>query len=160
MHPAGTTAEYKFQVTPTLATRYRVELFHSSISSTPLAKSGIATIYVALGETTSNPPLCSSSVCQESMQTTFTSPPLALQTEMSKRLHLYFGINLAKTKTTPPIPKWLSLGAGHGRVVALQRLSPDKFIETFTFSFTVGDDSYEWATNGCHSLGPSRREAL
>ena len=46
MHPAGSTARYEFQVTPTLATRYRVELFQSSTASTPLATSGVATIYV------------------------------------------------------------------------------------------------------------------
>ena len=48
LHPAGTAVRYEFQVTPTLATRYRVEIFQSSTASTPLATSGIAIVYVAL----------------------------------------------------------------------------------------------------------------
>ncbi len=149
LHPAGTTARYEFQVTPTFATRYRVELFQSSTSSTPFATSGIATIYVALGATTGDAPACSGPVCDESMQTTYTSPPSALPTEMSKPRYLYFGLNLAKTIAAPPTPKWLSLGAGHGLVIKSQRISADQFIETVTFSFTVGNDAYHWASTMC-----------
>jgi len=150
VHPAGATARYEFQVTPALATRYRVELFQSSTSSTPFAISGIATIYVALGATTSSAPTCTSPVCHESVQTTYTSPPSVLQTEMSKPLYMYFGLNLAKTKAAPPTPKWLLLGAGHGLVIASQRISADQFIKTETFSFTVGNDAYyTWAGTMC-----------
>jgi Protein kinase domain len=148
LHPAGTTARYEFQVTPTLATRYRVELFQSSTSSTPFATSGIATVYVAIGASTGSTPACGSPVCHESLQTTYTSPPSVLQTEMSKPLYMYFGLNLAPTKT-PPTPKWLSLGAGHGLVIGSQRISADQFVETVTFSFTVGNDAYDWAWTTC-----------
>jgi Protein kinase domain len=148
VHPAGGTARYEFQVTPTLATRYRVELFHSSTSSTPFAVSGTATIYVTPGAGISSAKTCGSPVCHESLQTTYTLPPSALQTEMSKPLYLYFGLNLAPVKA-PPTPKWLYLRAGHGRVIASQRLSADQFIETVTFSFTVGHSAYHWAWTMC-----------
>jgi hypothetical protein len=84
------------------------------------------------------------------VQTTYTSPPSVLQTEMSKPLYMYFGLNLAKTKAAPPTPKWLLLGAGHGLVIASQRISADQFIKTETFSFTVGNDAYyTWAGTMC-----------
>jgi serine/threonine protein kinase len=148
LHPAGTTARFEFQVTPALATRYRVELFQSSTASTPLAKSGIATIYVVLGGTTGNTQTCSRPVCRESIQTTNLVPPSALQTEMSKPWYPYFGINLAPAKEPPP-PQWLLLGTGNGHVTASRRISADEFSETVTFSFRIGNDAYDWDWTTC-----------
>ena len=148
LHPAGTTASYEFRVTPTLATRYRVEVFQSSTASTPFATSGIATIYVVLGGTTGNSQTCSRPVCHESFQTTNLVPPSALQTEISKPWYAYFGLNLAPTKQ-PPTPKWLVLGAGHGHVTASRRISADEFGNTVTFSFQIGNDAYDWSSSTC-----------
>jgi hypothetical protein len=39
LHPSGTAAPYTFQVTPTLATRYTVEVFRNSTATAPLASS-------------------------------------------------------------------------------------------------------------------------
>jgi serine/threonine protein kinase len=148
LHPAGTTARYEFRVTPTLATRYRVDLFQSSTASTSFAKSGIVTIYVVLGGTTGNTQTCSRPVCRESILTTNFVPPSALQTEMSKQWHPYFGINLAPTKEPAP-PHWLLLGGGDGHVTASRRISADEFSETVTFSFRIGDDAYSWDWTTC-----------
>ena len=71
LHPTGTAASYEFQVTPTLATRYRVELFQSSTSSTPFATSGNVTIYVILGRMTGSTAACSRPVCREALQTDY-----------------------------------------------------------------------------------------
>ena len=148
VHPAGATARYEFQVTPTLATRYRVELFHSSTASAPFAESGLATIYVVAGGTSGNTQTCSRPVCLESIYTTNLVPPSALQTEMSKPWFAYFGLNLAPTKQPPP-PKWLLLGAGNGHVTASRRISADEFSETVTFSFRIGTDAYDWSSSTC-----------
>jgi serine/threonine protein kinase len=148
LHPAGTTARYEFQVTPVLATHYQVDLFQSSTASTPLAKSGITTIYVTLGGTTGNTQTCSRPVCRESIQTTNFVPPSALQTEMSKPWYPYFGLNLAPSKEPAP-PQWLLLGAGNGHVTASRRISADQFSNTVTFSFQIGNDAYHWDWTTC-----------
>jgi serine/threonine protein kinase len=147
LHPAGTTASYEFQVTPSLATRYRVELFQSSVASTPLATSGVATIYVAIEGTTGKTQTCGRPVCHESLHITSLVPPSALQTEMSKPVYLYFGINLAPS-TEPSKPQWLLLGAGNGHATA-HRISTGEFSDSVTFSFQIGNDAYHWAWNWC-----------
>ena len=148
LHPAGTTARYEFQVTPTLATRYRVDLFQSSTASTPLATSGVATIYVVRDGTSQSAQTCSRPVCRESLQVTIFVPPSALQIEMSKPQYLYFNVNLAPTNE-PPVPQWLILGAGNGHVTAPRRISADEFSETITFSFPIGNDNYNWDSRWC-----------
>jgi Protein kinase domain len=146
LHPAGATAKYEFRVIPTLATRYRVELFQNSTASTPLGTSGVATIYVTFYKVISTP-TCGRPVCDESVQVTYLVPPSALQTEMSKPEYLYFGINLAPI-SLPPVPHWLVLGAGNGHVTASHRISASEFSFTVTFSFQVGNDAYNliWRT--------------
>ena len=82
LHPAGTTASYEFQVTPALATRYRVELFQSSTASAPIGTSAMATIYVVIGGASEYAQTCAA----RSAIVLFTDnyvPPSALQTEMS-----------------------------------------------------------------------------
>jgi hypothetical protein len=142
LHPVGTTARYEFQVTPSLATRYRVELFKSSTASTALATSGAATIYVSvIRYTTASTKICSRPVCNLTVQLVELVPPSALQTEISKPLYVYFGINLAPTVEPAP-PQWLMLGAGNGHVSAPRRISAGEFGYTVTFSFPIGTDAF------------------
>ncbi len=148
LRPTGTTARYQFQVTPTLATRYQVELFQSSTASAPVASSAITTIYVTLGGTSGNGQSCSRPVCHESLPTTNFVPPSALSTEMSKQWYPYFGLNLAPTKQPAP-PEWLSLGAGSPHITAPHRVSADEFGATVTFSFQIGNDAYHWDWSTC-----------
>ena len=148
LHPAGTTASYEFQVTPTLATRYRVDLFASSTASAPLGTSATTTVYVTTGGTSGNIQTCRRPVCHESMQTVNYVPPAALQAEMSKPWYPYFGINLSSGKEPPP-PEWLMLEAGSGHVTASHRISADEFSETVTFSFRIGNDAYYWDWTTC-----------
>jgi hypothetical protein len=148
LHPAGTTASYAFQVTPTLATRYRVELFQSGTAATPLATSGVATVYVVLYRTSEKIKTCGRPVCNESLQVTYLVPPSALQAEMSKRVYLYFGINLSPS-TVPSPPQYLALGAGDGHATTAHRISADEFGYTVTFSFQIGADAFEWSWRQC-----------
>ena len=148
LHPAGSTASYQFQVTPTLATRYQVKLFASSTASAPLGTSSLATIYVTTGGNTGNSTNCGRPVCHESIQTINYVPPSALQAEMAKPWYPYFGINLSTGKV-PPTPKWLMLDAGSGHVTASHRISANEFSETVTFSFQIGNDAYSWDWTTC-----------
>ena len=148
LHPAGGTASYQFQVTPTLATRYQVKLFASSTASAPLGTSAMATIYVTTGGNSGNSQTCGRPVCHESIQTINYVPPSALQTEMSKPWYVYFGINLSTGKEPPP-PEWLMLNAGSGHLTAPQRISADEFRQTVTYSFQIGNDAYYWDWNAC-----------
>jgi serine/threonine protein kinase len=148
LHPAGTTARYEFQVTPTLATRYQVELFRSSTSSAPFARSATATIYVTANQTTGDSVTCLRPVCTESIIVVYMVPPSVLQAELSKPLYIYFGVNLAPVKV-PPEPRSLTLGSGHGHVIGKQKFSSHEFIETVSLSFTVGNDALDWAMRAC-----------
>ena len=148
LDPAGGTASYQFQVTPTLATRYQVKLFASSTASAPLGTSAAATIYVTTGGNSGNSQTCGRPVCRESIQMINYVPPSALQTEMSKLRYVYFGINLSTGKEPPP-PEWLVLNAGSGHLTAPQRISADEFRQTVTYSFQIGNDAYYWDWNAC-----------
>ncbi len=148
LHPAGTTASYEFQVTPALATRYRVELLPSSTASAPLGTSAMATIYVVIGGASEYAQTCGRPVCHESLFTDNYVPPSALQTEMSKPWYAYFGVNLSSGKEPPP-PQWLTLGAGSGHFAAARRIAADEFSETVTFSFRIGNDAYDWQWTTC-----------
>ncbi|HEX3513530.1 MAG TPA: serine/threonine-protein kinase [Trebonia sp.] len=149
LHPTAGGARYAFQVTPTLATRYRVELFRSIASSAPIAMSGVKTIYVSVGQGVSNTQDCGGPVCDESAQVTYEAPSSALKTEMSKTPYVYFGLNPSKAHRQPPPPKLLALGAGHGAIVGTQETSANRFVLTVSFSFTVGHDSYDAAVAVC-----------
>jgi hypothetical protein len=148
LHPAGTTASYAFQVTPTLATRYRVELFPSGTAATPLATSGVATVYVVLYRESEKTKTCGRPICNESLQVIYLVPPSALQAEMSKRVYLYFGINLSPS-TEPSPPQYLALGAGDAHATTTRRISADEFGYTVTFSFQIGADAFSLNWRQC-----------
>jgi serine/threonine-protein kinase len=141
LRPAGGTATYTFTVTPVLETRYRAELYRSGAAATPIAISGVTTIYVTVGEGLSKTQDCTSPVCNESTVVTYQVPPSALRTEMTKTPYLYFAVSTAKGTNIPPAPKSLALGAGHSAIAGTQQESATEFAITVTFSFTVGSDS-------------------
>jgi serine/threonine-protein kinase len=148
LRPSDGTATYAFTVTTTLATRYQVELFRNGTSATPIARSAVKTIYVTLSESLSLGQDCTGSPCDESAVATFTAPPSALKTEMTKAPAVYFGINLSPGKKDPPVPKSLVLGAGDSAVAGTQQV-PGGFMITVTFSFTPGTDRWNVAYAVC-----------
>jgi hypothetical protein len=137
LRPVAGTARYAFRVTPTLATRYRIELFRDKAATLPIATSGVKTIYVSTDETISGDQKCSSPVCNESVQATVTVPPSVLKFEMSKTPQVYFGINLSNSQKNVPPPQWVSLGAGHSLVAGKEPVSADQFEVIVTFSYTA-----------------------
>ena len=144
----GDAASYSFPVTPTLATRYRVELFQNSTATTPLGTSGVATIYVVASGTTQGAQECTRPVCKQSQLVTEMVPPSALQTEASTPQYVYFGLSLAPS-ATPAAPQWLILGTGNGHSTAPRRISADEFIVTVTFSFRVGNSAFHFVWDRC-----------
>jgi serine/threonine-protein kinase len=149
LRPAGGTATYTFKVTPSLETRYVAELFRNGVSATPIAMSGVKTIYVSIGEGLSKSQECSGSVCYESTLVTYEAPPSVLKTEMSKTPYVYFAVSLKKGKKDPPAPKLLSLAAGHSAVAGTQQESANEFQVTVTFTYTVGDNAWNAAIAVC-----------
>ena len=148
LHPSGGTAAYAFQVTPSVATRYKVVLLRSSTARSPLASSAVSTVYVVLSGANGKARRCSRPVCREAFRISVPVPASALMTELSKRWYSYFAVALAPDKV-PPAPKRLRLGAGHSRVSRSRRISATEFRLTVTYSFQVGARAYDWSWNVC-----------
>jgi Protein kinase domain len=148
LHPSGGSAAYAFQVTPSVATRYKVVLLRGSTARSPLASSAVSTVYVVLSGANGKAQRCSRPVCQEAFRISVPVPASALMTELSKRWYAYFAVALAPDKV-PPAPKRLRLGAGHSRVSRSRRISATEFRLTVTYSFQVGARAYDWSWNVC-----------
>jgi len=148
LHPSGRVAGYSFQVTPSLATRYRVELLRSSAAKAPLAASATRTVYVALNGTSGKSQACGRPVCHEVFHVIVRVPATALATELAKPWYPYFGLNLAPAKA-PAAPKRYRLDAGSPHVSRSRRISSTKFEVTVTYSFRIGDHAYNWNWNIC-----------
>jgi hypothetical protein len=144
----GTAAPFAFTVTPSVATRYTVELLRNSTAATPVARSANRTIYVTLTGSTENAQTCGRPVCHETFHMHVSVPASALNTEISKPWLAYFAVKLAPSKE-PSAPKVLVLGSGHPHVTASQRVSASEFDLVITFSFRIGNDAYNWNWNTC-----------
>jgi hypothetical protein len=151
LQPSGkaATAGYSFTATPTLATRYDVEVFQSSSAKTALARTAITIVYVASGfSPTANPKPCTRPVCHEVITGDVLVPASAMSTEISKLTYAYFALSLAKSGT-PPQPATLQLGAGDA-VVRTKLLSATEYQIAIGFTFTIGKtDGYNWGWNAC-----------
>ncbi len=147
LDPAGGTAAYSFQVTPTLATRYQVELFSSASETVPIGQSAATTVYVVLGEPylRVNCPT-GQAVCSIQTTETFYAPASVLQQEMSKHWYIYAGANNQPGPNLPPNPASLQLNALSSAVSNPQRTGSDSFTLTVTLSYNRGSDatSFVW----------------
>lgn len=145
---AGGTATYAFQVTPSLATRYRVELFRNSTATTPLAISTTTTVYVVYHGTATNTKTCNGVTCSVTTKYIETVPPSALATEMAKQWYVYFAVNLSSSGQ-PATPTSMQLGAGNPVVGTAQRVAADEFSRSITFTFTYHNDNYQSSWEWC-----------
>jgi len=143
---------YSFPVTPTLATRYHVELFTDSSETTRVAKSAGQIVYVASAGRFSGFRSCNRRgqrpVCHQRIHVTVTVPPSTVRTERPKAWHLYFGLKLRRIGI-PSRPKTLKLNGGNARVVSKKKLNSQQYAITFTLSFRVGNDGYFFVFNAC-----------
>jgi serine/threonine protein kinase len=154
LHPAGKTAQYSFQVTPAVATRYRVKLFASSTATSPAATSPVSMVYVTYDGTTvsENSPKTCGPLCHIKIVFTSTVPASTMSTEFSKKLYTYFAVNL-QPKKAPPAPQTLFLGSGSPQVT-MSRISATEFSTTVIFTYRIGNDysTWNWATCSQDSL--------
>jgi serine/threonine-protein kinase len=148
LHPSGKKATYAFTATPSVATRYRVELFQNSTAKTPLVSSAISTVYVGYDSTSSNSQTCARPVCREKLSVQLFVPASALNAEIAKRWYVYLGLTLAPSKE-PASPKYQLLGAGAPQVTDVHRISATEFGVTVNLSFRVGNDAYSWNWSAC-----------
>jgi hypothetical protein len=151
LHSRDKKASYLFQVTPAVATRYRVSVFQSRTGRRSLASSPTTTIYVVPSVSHGSAQTCSRPTCHETFTLNVLVAAQAVGTEMAKPWYTYFGLNLSRSPAKPPAsPAVLQLGAGGPRVGAPRRVSADDYVVTVTFSFTIGKKSgYTWLWAAC-----------
>jgi Protein kinase domain len=143
LEPAAGTASYAFTVTPTLATRYQVKLFRSSTAQAPLGSSAVSTVYVTVTGISNEARTCQRPVCHQSLHLRVKVPAAAMSTELAKRWYPYFAIRLAPDKS-PAAPRVLRRGAASPTVTTSRRISATEFGLTYSFSFRVGNNAYNW----------------
>jgi hypothetical protein len=149
LQPSGSTAKYSFRITPTLATKYQVELFKNGATAKPLASSTTTTIYVvAIPQRVGTPACVGRPTCQLTETHNIFVPPSALRTEMSKTWYSYLGLNLSK-KGTPPSPTTLQLGAGNPVTGTPQQITANEFSVTISYTFHIGDGGYHFHSTLC-----------
>jgi serine/threonine-protein kinase len=148
LSPSGSTAQYSFQATPTLATRYTVEVFQSSSAATPLATEGAGTIYVVMNQPGQKTQTCAGQECKETQTVTVYVPAPALSTQMSEPIYTYWAINYSSSGQ-PPAPQTVQLGAGDPVVSTPQQISADEYQFTLTFSFSTNGEATEFAWRHC-----------
>lgn len=143
------TVTYSFpKVTPTLATRYKVELFAKKAATTPLASSAVKIVYVAAFTPTRETHRCPRPNCISTLHVRVFLPAQAMRAERAKRLFTYFAVNLSPTHIPPP-PRLLRLGAGHPHVSRTRKIAADEYAFTITFTFRIGRDAARWDFNFC-----------
>jgi hypothetical protein len=142
----GASTPYSFMATPTLATRYTVELFADATATTPLATSAVVTVYVTSDGHISGGQRCGRPTCHEKFRLQLTVPASTLKTEIHKRWFVYFGIRFSARSL---LPRTLRLGAGHVHVSAPRKISGRKFAVTLTFTFFIGNHGFRFVFFPC-----------
>jgi hypothetical protein len=141
-------ASYSFTVSPSLATHYWVRLFKSKTAAAPVAASRLQNVYVALANVVTGVKTCGRPTCHETITLTTKVPRSALGTELAKRVYAYFAVSLSKSGTPKP-PTTLTRNGGKASVSKSTRLSATGYKFTVKFTFTVGNDGYDWLWNEC-----------
>jgi hypothetical protein len=143
------TVSYSFpKVTPTLATRYKVELFVNGAATTPLASSAVKVVYVSKSARVTETHKCPPPNCISTGHFRIFVPAQAMRAERAKRLFTYFAVNLSPTHTPPP-PRLLRLGAGHPHVSRIRKIAANEYAFTVTFTFRVDHDVAVWIFAAC-----------
>jgi hypothetical protein len=145
---AASKASYSFTVSPSLATRYWVKLFKSKTATAPVASSSQQNVYVTLANIPTGLKNCGRPTCTEMITLTIKVPASALSTELGKKLYAYSGLSLSTTGTPKP-PTTLVLNGQNAKVGRSVRLSATQYRTTLKYTFTVGNDGYEWIFNAC-----------
>jgi hypothetical protein len=144
----GKSQPLSYTVTPSLATRYQIEVFGSSSASKPLAKSSVQTVYVGLlAHSKIVSDNCPRPDCFVTLHVDEHAPASVIQTESNKHLYQYFRVKLSPG-AEPSIPKTLYLQS-HPPAPTVQILSSNEYQLTISFSFHIGQDADHWSWNAC-----------
>lgn len=146
--PHNGTDHYNFTATPTLATKYRLELFQNSSATTPLLTTKSSTVYVLANYHHSSVRKCGHPICRQSIRISVTVPPVTLTTEVTKRVYGYFNYTLA-TDGVPSVPKWLYRDIGHLRLTRSRKATAIQFDYKFSFWFRTNNDHPRWIGDTC-----------
>jgi hypothetical protein len=121
--PTDGVAGYSFNVTPSLATQYKVQL-----AGTDTAASGVATVYVTEGGGTSPAnTVCSHTRCTFSYRQYTVLPASAYKTEVGKHWYLYLAVG---SKRRLPKDFTLSTTAKASRA---RKVKSGEYVQTFTY---------------------------
>jgi hypothetical protein len=145
---SGTTGQYSFPVTPTLATRYTVKVFQHATAATPLATSAISTIYVVMNQPGEEVSDCVHSQCHSTETVTALVPASALSAQMSLPFYTYFAVNVARSLPVAS-PQWLRLGAGNPVVSSPRQISADEYQFSVSFSYQIKSKFYDAGWRHC-----------
>jgi hypothetical protein len=138
------TNSYTFHATPSVATRYKVELLAASSSTSPLANSPVTTVYVASDAQILSQSKCGRPVCHLTVKLRILVPPKDLKAEIKKPIFPYFAFNHSRR-----VPTVLALRASHGKVSTPRKVASNAFSATATFSFSIGDGPFQYLFTIC-----------
>jgi hypothetical protein len=141
-------ASYSFTVSPSLATHYWVKLFQSKTATAPVAGSSLQNVYVSLANVLAGIKACARPTCHQTITLTTKVPSSALSAELAKRVYAYFALSLSKSGVPKP-PTTLTRNGGKASISKATRLSATKYKFTIKFTFTVGNDGYNWIWDEC-----------
>jgi hypothetical protein len=154
----GSGAQHvSFRVTPTVATRYQIEVFASNTAANPLVRSATNTVYVGLvGHSKITSSSCPRPACDVTIRIRVHVPPAAINAEAGKHLYFYFGLHLGSSTSTtvPSTPTTLTLQT-HVTANGFTIVSANEYQKILAFTFTVGTHAYRWIWNACTIETPS-----
>jgi len=137
-----------FHVTPSLATRYQVQILRSSGASSALATSKARTVYVSLiAQYNYTRKTCPRPQCFVTIKFTVPVAEAALQDELAKHVYVYWGINLAPSGPAPQDPTTLKLQQQLRTTDPTARSG--EYQITLAFKFTVNQEAYHYHWNIC-----------
>jgi hypothetical protein len=136
---------YSFSASPSVATKYTVEVLPSSTSTTAAVVSAAKIVYVVTNQTVTGGGACARPECHLTFKVTTELPASAYKTEAAKKWYFYFGVKFSATGK--PAPKFLYLTKA--TISKAKKVSSTAFERTITYSFRVGDHGYHWEINFC-----------
>jgi hypothetical protein len=146
----GSGAQHvSFRVTPTVATRYQIQVYASKTAANPLVRSATNTVYVGLvGHSKITSSSCPRPACDVTIRIRVHVPPAAISAEAAKHLYFYFGLHLGTGSAVPSAPTTLTLQT-HVTANGFTIVSANEYQKILAFTFTVGTHAYRWVWNAC-----------
>jgi hypothetical protein len=141
---------YAFTVTPSLATKYEVQVETPSVALPAIvATSPALTVYVELVQRIkSKHDTCGVEECTETIVAVTRVPAAAYQVEAAKRWYLYLGVRRSRGKVAAPPPRYLTLST-RSTASRARQVSATEFQTVFSFRVALDHEDAEWWPNAC-----------